>query len=105
MGMKVVRFRPARLTDYDAIKALDARLFPADKPVYFPKSSLWWVGVIDGEVVAYGGVQLLDGGTGYMLRAGVRVDQRGNGYQRRLLRIREAALRRIGFLKAVSDTS
>ena len=42
---------------------------------------------------------------GYLKRAGVRLPHRGQGLQRRFVRVREAQARREGFSALVTDTS
>src|SRR5580698_7231942 len=57
----------------------------------------WWMAFHEKEAVAFGGVvpSRSYSGTGYLYRAGVLDSHRGNALQRRLLRAREAAARKV----------
>ena len=74
----------------------------AEQPWYH--EGHWWVAYRDDLPVAFCG--LTDGGdrTGYLKRAGVTHEARGENLQRRLIRVRERKARLLGWTWMVSDT-
>ncbi len=75
---------------------------------YLPdfKIGFWWIVYHGKEPVGFAGLvpsqQRVD--AGYMIRAGVVPKHRGRGLQKRLIRVREAKARRLGWTSLVSDT-
>lgn len=67
----------------------------------------WWVAEHGKELVGFAGLvpsqQRED--AGYMVRAGVVPEHRGHGLQTRLIRVREAKARRLGWTSLVTDTN
>lgn len=96
--------------DFAAIRAMDRRLFPQDDPVPVPGESLWWVAVAEksGKIVAYGGLRpckaVENEGIGFLIRAGTDPDFRGAGLQKRLIRTRISAARRLWLTQLVTYT-
>lgn len=76
-----------------------------DEP-YDTSDGYWWIAYEGQLPVAFAGVvrsfQWSD--TGYMCRSGVLRSHRGKGLQKRLIRVREAKARRLGWNWLISDT-
>lgn len=96
--------------DYDVwgeeIEALHKAVFPDDRR-YTNVYAEWWL-VFDGaHPVAFAALapsaQWLD--AGYLARAGVLPEYRGQGLQRRLIRARVARAKKQGWSSVLSDTS
>ena len=66
----------------------------------------WWVAYLDDVAVAFAGLHasVQWERTGYLARAGVHPAARGHGLQRRLIRVRIAKARRLGWQWLVTDT-
>ncbi len=66
----------------------------------------WWLMVHKGHPVAFAGLYQLEDCeiSGYLCRAGVTWDHQGLGLQKRLIRVRLAKARRLGWDWIVSDT-
>lgn len=77
---------------YDELKALDARVFfgCADE---FKENRDWWVIMSGNRIVAYCGC-LYSEGVCIFVRAWVHAEYRGQGIQRRMIKIRIKAARR-----------
>lgn len=102
-----VEFRPASSPqDGDLILRLDRICFPVDEPPAIAGAE-WLIGR-DGETpAAYCGWKTVehDGvAVGFHYRGGVLPGYRGHGLQRRMLRLREAAMRERGLTAAVTYT-
>lgn len=93
-------------TYFKEIKCLDKELFSRDLPDL--KIGHWWAmfDERDYPLVAYCGmVPSADWyKTGYLCRAGVREECQGQGLQKRLINVRVAKARRLGWEWVVSDT-
>lgn len=79
---------------------------PDDTP-YNVRNGHWWI-AYEGELaVGFAGisqsVRWTD--TGYLCRAGVIRSHRGKGLQKRLIRVREAKARRIGWKWLITETA
>ena len=73
--------------DLETIQALDRTVFHGEELPHLEEAT-WWVATEDGHEVAYaGGVQDTDGYF-FLCRAGVLPEARGQGLQRRLIRVR-----------------
>ena len=95
--------RLIQTTDYQAIAAMDAVLFPGDTPVEGWENITWWIGMEKGVPVCYCGVKDYSD-YAYLNRAGVMPSHRGQGFQRRMIatRLKWAKDRK---LSAISDTT
>lgn len=84
---------------------LDEICFPADDRVAVP-GSIWWVAWNGKEPVAYAGLRLCslpeNRGMGFLCRAGVVPAHRGRGLQKKLIRVREQAARKLGLTELVT---
>lgn len=85
---------------------LQRSILPSDRPA---ETGLgwWWVIEQDGQPAGFCGMHpsLQWSDTVYLCRAGVRPEFRGRGLQRKMIRIRERAARRLGFTWLITDTS
>ena len=96
-------------TSDDATKALlrwlQLKTLPGDVP-HDVKDGLWWI-VEDGDhPVGFAGLVASRRymGVGYLCRSGILHDYRGRGLQKRLIRVRIAKARRMGWQWLISDT-
>jgi len=91
----------------DDIRWLDGVCFVGTAAPVELEDATWWIGYDDGKPIAYCGVKdsatLL--GWGYMCRAGVHPQHRGNGYQQRLIRKRIRYARENAMRGLRTDTS
>jgi GNAT superfamily N-acetyltransferase len=92
----------------ETLLELDEEVFGDSAPRIKPERGWWWI-VHDGrELAGYCGLNPteatpLEGA--YLARAGVLLPHRGQGLQRRLIRVREALARRSAFKWIVTDTT
>lgn len=87
------------------LMALQAEILPSDFP-RSPDLGWWWI-VYQGKTpVGFAGMvpSLKWKETVYFCRAGVQLLHRGNGLQRRLINVRMAAAKKLGYKWAVTDT-
>lgn len=80
--------------------------FPHDS-AYLPGRGHWWLAhTKDKQLAGFAGLQESSqwSDTGYLVRAGVLPEYRGNGLQKRLIRVRIAAARRLGWKYVITDT-
>ena len=93
--------------ELDLIKRIDQVCFPHDAPIDGFDDVDWTI-LYDGVVpVAYCGWYVVDYNgqdAGFLYRSGVVIPYRGKGYQRRLIKIREAQMIIAGIDLAVSYT-
>jgi RimJ/RimL family protein N-acetyltransferase len=80
------------------MEALERRCFPIDEKEALHRG-MWWKIVCKGEVIAFAGLREVanEPGVGVLTRCGVARDHRGRGLQRRLVRARVLAARRMGW--------
>lgn len=88
-----------------AVLALDEICFPHDDRIT-TADSLWWIVWQDKTPVAYAGMRLCKDprnlGLAFLNRAGVVPGHRGRGLQKRLIRARVAAARRLAVNELVT---
>ena len=88
------------------IEVLDASCFGSEKILYTDlMNSVWFIAKIDGVVVGYAGIRIVDGVTGYLSRAGVIEGFRGKGIQSKLIRARERWAKKQGLRSLITYTS
>ncbi|MGX9389635.1 GNAT family N-acetyltransferase [Nitrobacteraceae bacterium UC4449_H16] len=77
----------------------------AAQPDY--SNGYWWIAYSGSEPVAFAGITQSTMGPlhGYMKRAGVLPEHRGYGLQRRLIRVRLAKAKRLGWKTVITDTT
>ncbi|MGY3589338.1 GNAT family N-acetyltransferase [Bradyrhizobium sp. USDA 4350] len=94
----------------DTLRELHDEIFGKTAPQIDPEHGHWWLAfAIDAgrDIAGFCGLTPSDGNPkiGYLKRAGVRLSHRGQGLQRRFVRVREALARRIGMRAIITDTS
>jgi GNAT superfamily N-acetyltransferase len=67
----------------------------------------WWIAYACKEPAGFAGItpSTIGPGVGYLKRAGVLPAHRGHGLQRRLLKVREARARKLGWSSVITDTT
>jgi len=101
MSIKIVRS-----VEWDSAKAVHLMSMPAD-PFEFDDSTRLWLAWDDDQPIGYATLNVYndeDGPYGYLKGCGVIPIARGQGVQKRLLRAREAYLRRSGCHTSITDT-
>lgn len=95
----------------DDIADLDRAVFNDGSPNLDPETiavgrRVWWLAFHSGEPVGYCALDFGETpGFGYMARAGVLVNHRGNRLQPRMIRARERKARLLGLTNMVTDTA
>ena len=116
MGV-TVKYKKVDVTDIEiqkTIRWLDAEIFPEDKPVFF-FGSHWFIGYVNSDPACYAGWRphvLMDTVNelhhkeiyGFLYRAGVLKQYRGNRCQSALIRCREDDMLSQGITTSVSYT-
>lgn len=79
--------------------------FPSDAP-YVPEKGWWWLAKEGDTLAGFAGLtpSARWADTGYLARAGVLPAYRGHGLQKRLIRVRLAKARKLGFKWVITDT-
>jgi GNAT superfamily N-acetyltransferase len=91
-----IRIRRVELDDPRLVEAgdLEARLFGHR---YAQPGAEWWIAEREGQLVGFGGAKLWEpDGRVFLCRAGVAPEARGQGLQKRLIRVRVAWARKVG---------
>jgi GNAT superfamily N-acetyltransferase len=91
----------------DTLRELQERCFGDTAPLVPSDKGWWWI-ASDGRELA--GFCLLvptsyNPAMGYLKRAGVLRPHRGQGLQRRFVRVRETKARKVGMLAMITDTT
>lgn len=104
--IRVRRANPRSMQDLCDIAWLQQQCLPWDKPAD-PRTGWWWIARENGRPVAFAAMVPSSqwGDAVYFNRAGVAPDCRGKGLQKRLIRVRIHAARRLGFRWAITDTT
>ena len=87
------------------LQYLQLAILESDQPHELPGAH-WWI-AFDGELpVGFGGVvqSVTWFDTGYLCRSGVVRSHRGQGIQKRLIRVRERKARELGWNWLITDT-
>jgi GNAT superfamily N-acetyltransferase len=88
-----------------AVLALDEICFPDDDRIN-PANSLWWIAWHGKQPVAYAGLRLCRDpqnlGFAFLCRVGVIPEHRGRGLQKRLIRVRENAARKLAVTELIT---
>lgn len=90
-----ISIRPS--TDVALLDRLDQRIFP-DDDVYdkTTPATFWWVAWDGDQPIGFAGLRAYGcDGFGYLARAGILYKYRGQGLQRRLIRVRERRARQL----------
>lgn len=104
------RFWPAETDDeeiVDVLKALHDLSFADAAPMPEFEHGWWWLVHNGRELAGFCGLteSTIGPGVGYLKRAAVLRDHRGNGLQRRMLTVRERKARSLGFTTIITDTT
>jgi GNAT superfamily N-acetyltransferase len=97
-------------TDEDVVETLDEIyalcFWKTAPPIEHNLMPRWWLAYHGAEAVAFGAMlpSVNSRKSGYLYRAGVLPKHRGHGLQRKLLRVREKAARRMGWTTLYTDT-
>jgi GNAT superfamily N-acetyltransferase len=94
----------------DTLRELHDEIFLDSAPQIIPESGYWWLcyAIDEGrELAGFCGLTptYADASIGYLKRAGVRRGHRGQGLQKRFVRVREAKARKLCMRSIVTDTS
>lgn len=91
--------------DLAEVAAIQASLFDDNMPDV--DQGYWWLVTCDGAPAAFAGLEQSKyfHKTGFLCSAGVLWEHRGQGIQKRLIRIRVAKARRLGWEWVVSNTN
>jgi GNAT superfamily N-acetyltransferase len=93
----------------ELIRELHDETFGREAPQIDPSCGWSWIAYDGREVAGFCHLVHTEGATrdtlAYLKRAGLRLPHRGQGLQRRFVRVREALARRAGFKACVSDTT
>jgi GNAT superfamily N-acetyltransferase len=94
-----------KAADCEIIARLHRKSFGESCP--FPwLSGWWWIVEYDGKPVAFAGLQeTREGGSGYLCRTGVIPSHRGQGLQKKMIRIRERKALSRGWKRICTDTT
>lgn len=101
------RVDPSKPGIAELILRLQRKTLPHDTPVH-PGEAYWWIAYDEaGDAAGYGAlknsVYWLE--TGFLARAGVLPWARGNGLQRRLIKVRERYARKLGWKFMLTDST
>jgi GNAT superfamily N-acetyltransferase len=104
----MIRLRPVPTTPKwrGMLDYLQLACLPGDDPCGYKPRDLWWIAFDAGTPVAFAGVRptAYNPSIWYLFRAGVIPSARGNGLQKRLIRVRLAGAARLGADMVVTDT-
>lgn len=91
----------------DTLKELHELTFIDTAPPPDFEHGSWWLCYLEDQPVGFAGLtpSTYLPLTGYLKRAGVRHEHRGNGLQRRLISVRERHARRLGWSTIYTDTA
>ncbi|CAB4165193.1 NAT_SF domain containing protein [uncultured Caudovirales phage] len=99
----MIRIRAADATDARTIHKLQRKTLPKDVPLAF-EGPRWWIAYDNDKPVAYAALSNAEEpNAGYLSRSGVLKTHRGLGLQKRLIRVRLRAAKRLGMKVVVSD--
>lgn len=102
----VVRALPQSKKSQALLRWLQLEILPLDAPMS-TATGWWWVATQDNQPVGFGGLTktMSWADAGYLCRSGVLAHARGQGLQKRLLKVREAKARELGWNWLVTDTT
>jgi GNAT superfamily N-acetyltransferase len=106
-AFRLLRVKAGEPSEWARIVALDAACFGRhDAPALSDNAGAWWVAFAGKMPAGYCGVKKSSTGAnyGYLCRAGVLPDYRGNGLQKQMIRRRIAYARAQEWTMLVTDT-
>ena len=86
---------------------LQKKILPSDS-IYKPDRWHWWIVYTeDGKPVGFAGLvrSIAWNDTGYLCRAGVMYEYTGKGLQKRLIKVRQAQAKKLGWNWLITDTT
>lgn len=91
----------------DTLRDLHTVSFGSSAPQINPEEGYWWLAYLEKDVAGFCGLTpaLNTPATGYLNRAAVLMGHRGHGLQRRMVRVREAKARKLGWVRMITDTT
>lgn len=95
------------IDDAEDILRLHAETMGTDCPVPKLDDAFWWLAYFEDHPVAFAGIRssYTWRGAGYLLRCGVLEPHRGQGLQKRLIRVRERKAVKFGWRYCITDTT
>jgi GNAT superfamily N-acetyltransferase len=103
--MKIKQIDTSVVENVELLYQLQTECLPYDKK-YNVSDGVWWIAYQESRPVAFAGVvpssRWRD--TGYLCRSGVIKNYRGRGVQKRLIRVRQAYARKMGWAWLITDT-
>lgn len=91
---------------FNTLLDLQTNCLPGDEPEMPRKGGWWWLAVDEsGKAIGFAGMRPSERWqqTAYLCRAGVLPEYRGQGIQKRLIRVRLAKARVLGNTHAITD--
>jgi GNAT superfamily N-acetyltransferase len=91
----------------ETLRELHDRTFGDTAPQINPENGFWWLTHYGRTPVAFCGMLHSHrwANTGYLYRVGVLEEHRGKGLQQRLIAVREALARKLGWTHTITDTT
>lgn len=91
--------------NFALLRWLQLEILPADEPLS-SASGFWWLVCKQEQPVGFAGLTRSSQWTdaGYLCRSGLLIPARGQGLQKRLLRVREVRARALGWNWLITDT-
>jgi GNAT superfamily N-acetyltransferase len=88
-----------KTTNLEMIARLDKKIFEGDREdkIKGGDYNLWWLAYVDGKIAGFAGLKVYPGDrSGFLTRAGVLKEYRGQGLQKALIKARDNEARRLG---------
>ena len=103
---KLERITIRKTKNSKAIRALEARCFPEDEP-YDIAGAIWWLVKVGDFPIGYAGLKPLpyEKDVGFLCRAGILSNYRGQGLQRKLIKLRIKEAQKLGLKQLVTYTT
>lgn len=105
MGYTIARVDVGRQSVLNDLMSLDSHCFPGDEPQDFTAGE-WWLCYHRGQAVGFCGMRPAYSWTktGFFLRCGVHENHRGQGLQKRMIRVRVARARVLAWRYVITYT-
>jgi len=105
MSLSKTQIKIYRTTDILAVRSLDAALWQEAYTDSFAGMHLWLAKDGAGKLVGYASLKIVDGGsTAFLSKAGVLWSARGQGLQKRFIRVRERRAKELGINNVITYT-
>ena len=106
MKITIRKVDPRKAEIAATLKYLQKKCLPHDYPCDITKGH-WWIAYVDNIIpVGFAGMvrSISWWDCGYLCRAGVITEYQGKGIQKRLIKVREAQAKRLGWNWIITDT-